>query len=212
MGEVTKTYAGLVGASIERLSALSDGVFAVAMTLLVVDLHHPVKETIHSEQALQVALLAMSPQLMTYFMTFLGLGIFWLGQQTQLVHFARGDRGLSWIHIGFLCAVALMPLSTRLLREFIHYRTALLCYWVNVLLLGLMLYVSWRHAVRRGLVRADTPPEAGEAIERMLIIVQLIWAAGALLSFVNPHLSIAFVILVQLFFAITPYIGRLGRS
>jgi uncharacterized membrane protein len=45
-------------------------------------------------------------------MTFLTLGIFWLGQQTQLNHLARSSRGFSWLHIAFLFAVSLTPLST----------------------------------------------------------------------------------------------------
>jgi hypothetical protein len=51
--------------------------------------------------------------------------IFWVGQQTQFNHFARGDRNLAWIHIAFLCAVSLTPFSMSL-AKFIHYRIALL--------------------------------------------------------------------------------------
>ena len=75
-------------------------------------------------------------------------GIFWVGQQTQLNQFARADRNLAWIHIAFLCAITLPPFSTSLLAEFIHYRIALLTYWLNILLLGLTLYWSWSYATR----------------------------------------------------------------
>ena len=63
-----------------------------------------------------------------YAMSFLTLGIFWVGQQTQLNHLERADRDLAWLHIWYLAAVALMPFSTRLLAEFIEFRTALLVY------------------------------------------------------------------------------------
>jgi uncharacterized membrane protein len=66
-----------------------------------------------------------------------------VGQQTQLNHLARSDRELTWIHLAFLFAVTLMPFSTRLLNEFLSYRTALLGYWANILILGVALYFSW---------------------------------------------------------------------
>jgi len=141
---MSTSYNQIAGQSIERLAALSDGIFAVAMTLLVLDLHTPARETVHTEHDLWHALVAMSPQLITYLLSFVTLGIFWTGQQTQLHHVARGDRHLTWIHIAFLFAVSMMPFSTRLLAEFISYRTALLAYWGNVLLLGSVLHAGWR--------------------------------------------------------------------
>src|SRR5205807_1860197 len=108
-------YNRIAGQSLERLAALSDGIFAVAMTLLVLDLHVPPSESIGTEQDLLNALGSLSPRLLTYLMSFMTLGIFWVGQQTQLNHFARSDRNLAWIHIGFLLAVTLMPFSTGLL-------------------------------------------------------------------------------------------------
>ena len=105
-------YNRIAGRSLERLAALSDGIFAVAMTLLVLDLHAPASDLIHSEGQLWRALAAMSPQLITYLMSFLTLGIFWHGQQAQLESFASSDRHLSWIQIAFLFAVSIMPFST----------------------------------------------------------------------------------------------------
>lgn len=90
-------YNHIAGQSLERLAALSDGIFAVAMTLLVLDLRVPLSETIQSEQDLIHTLVVLSPRLLTYFMSFLTLGIFWVGQQTQLSFFVRSDRNLSWI-------------------------------------------------------------------------------------------------------------------
>src|SRR5215471_9084383 len=119
-------YNRIAGQSVERLAALSDGVFAVAMTLLVLDLKTPAIEAIHSEQDLWHALQALFPRLIVYVMTFMTLGIFWIGQQTQLNHLARSDRSLSWIHLVFLFTVTLTPFSTSLLAEHTRYRVALL--------------------------------------------------------------------------------------
>ena len=164
------SYNRIAGQSVERLAALSDGIFAVAMTLLVLDLRVPATEAVHNEHDLGRALVAISPQLLMYLMSFTTLGIFWVGQETQLSHLARSDRHLTWIHIAFLFAVTIMPFSTRLLAEFMSYRTALLAYWGNILLLGLVLYCSWGYATRRGLVKDDMPAEVPAAICRRIVI------------------------------------------
>src|SRR5579862_7478172 len=136
-------YNQIAGRSVERLAALSDGIFAVAMTLLVLDLRVPAVDAIHSERDLWHALAAAAPQIVMYMMTFLTLGIFWIGQQTQLNHLSRSHRALTWLHIAFLFAVTLMPFSTRLLAEFAPYRAALVVYWANIAVLGATLYLSW---------------------------------------------------------------------
>jgi len=204
-------YNAIQGRSLERLAALSDGIFAVAMTLLVLDIHIPPAESVHSEAALLQALAALGPQWMAYLMSFLTLGIFWAGQQTQLNHLREGSRDLTWIHLAFLFAITLMPLTTRLLAEFIVYRSALVFYWLNILLPGAMLYWSWFYAMRHDLVKEDTAKEIRGAICRRILIAQSLYAFGALLCLVNNYASIAVIVLVQLNYAIAPRWGkRLG--
>jgi len=198
------SYNRVAGESVERLAALSDGIFAVAMTLLVLDLRAPAKEAIHGDRDLWIALGAMAPQAIAYLMSFLTLGIFWLGQQAQLSRFARSSQRLSWTHIAFLFAVTLMPFSTRLLAEFIQLRAALLCYWANILLLGSVLYASWRCARASNLLKEGTTAEVGKAIERRILIGQALYALGALLCLVNTYWSIVFIVLVQLNYAVAP--------
>jgi uncharacterized membrane protein len=201
-------YNRIQGRNLERLAALSDGIFAVAMTLLVLDLHLPAAEQVHSEGALWGGLCATGPQWLTYGMSFLTLGIFWAGQQTQLNHLAEGTRDLSWIHLAFLFAVTLVPLSTRLLGEFIHYKLALGIYWLNILVLGAVLYWSWSYATRKELIKADTPDEVRGSICRRILIAQSWYALGAALCFVSVWISIAAIGLVQLNYAIAPRFSR----
>src|SRR5260370_31634334 len=144
---MSTSYNRIAGQSVERLAALSDGIFAVAMALLVVDLDLPAKELGNTEGDLRRVLMHMAPQLLVYLMSFVTLGILWVGQQTQLNHLERSDRDLTWIHLAFLFAVTLMPFSTRLLAEFISYRGALLAYWSNILLFGVLVYLSWWRAI-----------------------------------------------------------------
>ncbi|HVZ83875.1 MAG TPA: TMEM175 family protein [Terracidiphilus sp.] len=201
-------YNRIQGRNLERLAALSDGIFAVAMTLLVLDLHIPAAEHIHGEHELLAALCVLGPQWLTYGMSFLTLGIFWAGQQTQLNHIGEGTRDLTWIHLGFLFTITLMPLSTRLLAEFITYRAALLLYWLNILAPGAMLYWSWAHATHAGLVKEDTPVEVRASICRRVMIAQSLYAAGAALCVINTWVSIAAIVLVQLNYVLAPFEKR----
>ena len=197
-------YNRIQGRNLDRLAALSDGIFAVAMTLLVLDLHLPSAAQVYGDGELLRALAALGPQWITYGMSFLTLGIFWAGQQTQLNHLAEGTRDLTWIHLGFLFAVTLLPLSTRLLAEFIHYRAALGIYWLNIFVLGAMLYWSWAHATHAGLIKTDTPQEVHGSICRRILIAQSLYAAGAAFCFINTWVSIAAIVLVQLNYALAP--------
>jgi uncharacterized membrane protein len=209
---MTTLYNRIAGQSVERLAALSDGVFAVAMTLMVLDLRVPATESVHSEHDLWRALLALSPRLIMYMMSFLTLGIFWIGQQTQLNHLARSDRSLSWIHIAFLFTVSITPFSTMLLAEFPAYRLALIVYWLNILLLGTTLYFSWLCATDKKLVKHDMPPEVPIAIRRRILIAQALYAFGALLCVFSTYWSIAFIVLVQLNYAIAPRLPVRART
>ncbi len=194
MSLMTTSYNAIAGQNVERLAALSDGIFAVAMTLLVLDLRLPATEAVHSEHDLWHALAALSPQIVMYLMTFMTLGIFWVGQQTQLNHLVRSNRSLTWIHIVFLFAVTIMPFSTRLLAQLPSYRTALLVYWLNILLLGITLYFSWLCAEETGVVKAELPKDIPTAIKRRIVIGQGLYAFGALLCIVSTYLSIAFTL------------------
>src|SRR5271169_2242945 len=209
---MTTNYNQIAGQSAERLAALSDGVFAVAMTLLALDLRAPAADAIHSEHDLWRALLALAPRLLMYMMSFLTLGIFWIGQQTQLNHLSHSDRSLSWIHIVFLFAVTLTPFSTMLLAEYPVYRVALIVYWLNILLLGTTLYFSWMCAMDKSLVKHDLPPEVPIAIKRRILTGQALYAFGALLCVFNTYWSIAFIVLVQLNYAIAPRLPGRART
>jgi uncharacterized membrane protein len=203
-------YNLLAGQSRERLAALSDGVFAVAMTLLVLDLKTPAEAVVHSDGELLRALGAIAPRLVIYLMSFMTLGIFWVGQQTQLNELERSDRDLTWVHLAFLAGITLMPFSTSLLAEFISFRSALLLYWLNILLLGAILFWSWRAAMARGLL-AERAREISTAVERRIVVAQSLYAAGAALCFVSTYLSLAAIVAVQLIYVIGPRRGLLSR-
>ena len=202
------SYDRIAGGSVERLAALSDGIFAVAMTLLALEIRLPATEVMHGERELLQALAHIAPQILIYLMSFVTLGIFWVGQQSQLNHLERSDIRLTWLHLGFLFAVTLMPFSTKLLAEFVSYRTALLGYWLNIFVFGLLLYVSWRYSTRAKLVREDIPAEVPVAIYRRIVVAQAFYAFGAVLCVFSTYWSIAVIVLVQLRYAVWPWFQR----
>ena len=216
-------YNRIAGQSLERLAALSDGIFAVAMTLLVLDLHVPVTSFINvvlplwangalqNEHVLGTQLVKLLPNLLTYLMSFLTLGIFWVGQQTQLNNFTRSNRHLTWLNLVFLLAVTLTPFSTGLLAAFITFRLAIVVYWLNIVLLGSMLFISWRYARHAQLMKDEVTAEIFAANQRRIVIAQSLYAFGALLCIINTYVSIGFIVLVQLNYAIAPRFGRLDR-
>lgn len=201
---MTSRYNRIAGQSIARIEALSDGVFAVAMTLLVLDLHAPAREAIANEADLLNALAALAPKLVVYLMSFLTLGIFWVGQQTQLNHTGRANRDLAWIHLAFLFAVTLMPFSTIVMSGFIAYRAALLLYWGNILLLGVLLYAAWGYACRAQLQSSDVTEDIRKGVRDRIVVSQSLYAFGAALCLVNTYWSLGFIILVQLNYAVAP--------
>jgi uncharacterized membrane protein len=204
------SYNDIVGHHIARLTNLSDSIFGVAMTLLILEIRLPA-DYLETDRQLWDALLALGPRFMVYFMSFLTLGIFWNAQQVQLSRFSRGDRHLTWIHIAFLATVAITPFSAALLENFIHLRVALAIFSLNLLLLGLMLYTSWQYASANGLLRNDVSPEEQHAIGRRIVLAQALYATGFALCAFSTFLSIVAIALIQFGLAFAPTIWWFKR-
>ncbi|MEI9989961.1 MAG: TMEM175 family protein [Rhizomicrobium sp.] len=204
-------YNRIAGRNRERLAALSDGVFAFAMTVLVLDIRPPPLDDIHSEAGLVRALMHLAPRFLTFVMSFMTLGIFWVGQQTQHDALAHADRAYTWLHIGFLMAVCVLPFSTALLSEYIEFRAALLVYWFNILLLGVFLLAGWYRAKWFGLVSPNAPYNADDAFVKRVFRAQALYAIGAALCVFSTWWSIAVIFAVQLNYVIAPRIWPFNR-
>lgn len=200
---MSKTYNQIAGKNIGRIEAVSDGVFAIAMTLLVLDIHVPLSEAVHSEGELMRAFCTLTPRLLSYFLSFLTLGIFWTGQSAQYTYIERSDRNLNWISLFFLLAVSILPFTTAFLSEYIHFRFAIGVYWFNILMLGVLVYVHWAYADSHGFITLQGAEReaVSRAIRRRVIIAQALYAFGALLCFINTYLSIGVIIAIQLNYA-----------
>jgi uncharacterized membrane protein len=204
-------YNSFAGGDVGRIAALSDGIFAFAATVLVLDFHSPDPADIHSEAELLGALAGSAHRLLPWALSLLTLGIFWVGQQTQLNHLARSNRDLTWLHLVFLAIVTVLPFSTRLFADFFTYRSAFLIYWANIFVLGLAVYATWANAERAKLIREDAPPQLSDAVRKRIIIAQSLYAIGAIVGLLNVTLGIALIILIQLNYAIAPRLPILSR-
>jgi uncharacterized membrane protein len=206
-------YNLIAGHSLDRLSGLSDGIFAVAMTLLVLGLIVPPATRISSEGDLAQALAQLLPSVVTYTMSFLTLGIFWVAQQTQFSQLKSSDRNFAWLQLGFLLAVTLVPFSTGLLAHFITFRVALLVYWLNILVLGFVLLAGAEYALRAHLFAAEGEDQGAviRVIRRRVLVAQALYAVATALCVFNTYVSIALIVVIQLNYAVAPRIPLLHR-
>jgi uncharacterized membrane protein len=204
MHRLPTTYNEIAGRSLERLAALSDGVFAFAMTLLVLDLKVPTALGIRSSVQLWHALAPLAPRMVTYILSFLTLGIFWFAQQAQLHHCRQSDKRLAWIHVFYLLVVAIMPFSTALLSAFIAYPAAVMCYWLNLLLLGAALLASICYANKAGLLKQDDSAAPSAIHIRRILVYQGIYLVGALACSISTYLSIAIFLVAQFASILSP--------
>ena len=216
-------YQRVSGSNLDRLAALNDGVFAIVLTLLVLDLHVPAETLIHPQQPLWQAgglpaegelwhaLGEVGPSLLAYLLSFLTLGMFYVGAQTMFDHLDRTDRHFTWLNLTFLLGVSLLPFSTALLARFITFRVAMAIYWVNLLLLGLLLLAGLRYARGAKLLDPERSDAFAAAFRRRIVVPQVLYAVAFALSVVNTYLSIALFVLLQLLSAVAPNIRPLNR-
>ena len=211
---MAEPYNRFTGQSLERLTALSDGLFAVAMTLLVLDLRVPVSTagSMYSERGLGGALLKLGPSFAAYLLSFTMLGTFWLAQHTLLDILGRCDRTLTWINLGFLFVVSLLPFSTALLAHYVHLRLAVGVYWLNILLLGAGLEWGVRYG-RKTFVPADAQPARSRlsTFRRRILLAQSLYTFAALICLISTQASVIALAIVQLYFIVSPRLPALGH-
>jgi uncharacterized membrane protein len=201
-------YNKIAGQRIQRIEAISDGVFAIALTLLILDIKIPVSELIRSEKDLINAFAGLSSKFISYFLSFLTLGIYWSAHSTQFHFISKSDRNLNWINLFFLLFVSLIPFTTAFLSEYITFKFAIWVYWLNIVLLGAMLAINWHYANKHNFISLEEKElrPVGKAIKRRILEAQSLYTLGALLSFINTYISITVLVIIQLNYGIMPWL------
>ncbi len=142
----TRLFGG--GRDTGRIEAFSDGVFAIALTLLVLDLRVP---ELHG-RSVWSAILQLWPQFLGYVLSFLIIAINWVFHHRKFRAIVRYDTRLIWINLAFLFFVALVPFPTSLLSEYAPDPAAVSLYAASVAVLGLLATVLWQYAYRMDLL------------------------------------------------------------
>jgi uncharacterized membrane protein len=172
--------------ALHRLAALTDGVFAIVMTLLVLEIGVPeiAHSSLHAE--LPRRLLELWPKLLSYGISFILLGMFWYLHHIAFHYIKRSDNGLVWLNILFLMFVALIPFSTSLFGSYGTEQLSLVIYAGNLLLVNVMRFLFWTYATGKyRLVDRDISPRLLKWDRSISIGMSLIFMLMIGVSFIN---------------------------
>jgi uncharacterized membrane protein len=151
-----------------RLEAFSDGVFAIAITLLVLDIAVPAGAGEH----LLRSMAHLWPSYLAYLVSFSTIGAIWLGHSAITDYLERADSVFMRLNLLLLLVVAFLPFPTRLFADFLGEdkpeRVAANIYGITLLVASALLLVLWRYAVHEGLVRPDANDEEIQLLTQRL--------------------------------------------
>lgn len=180
-----------------RLEAFSDGVFAIAITLLVLEISMPEDESIGD------GLLSLWPSYVAYVTSFLTIGGIWLSHTLMTEHLRTTDAILMRLNLAVLLFVSFLPFPTRLLAETMNdtedARVAAPFYGAFLLVLGVLLAAMWRYGVGAGLVRSDTADEDIAALTQRLSPAVLLYLVAIVIGLLLPRLAPLLYISIAIF-------------
>jgi len=173
------------------------------MTILVLEIVAP--HLSHSEASIELAkrLLELWPVFLSYASSFIILGFFWIGHDSQFHYIKRVNRTLLWITIFFLMFIALIPFSTSLLGEYQDQQISVLIYGANLIIALCWNYLHWWYATKdHRLVDSDLDPILITVISRRYLMGIIIFLVVIAVSFINIHLSLVLYICAPLYYLI----------
>jgi TMEM175 potassium channel family protein len=169
------------GLAKNRIEALADGIFAVAMTLLVLDIKSPVNLRIDTTAGLIEYLATLEHSFAMYAISFVVLAIFWIAHHVLFHYIRHVDRRLLWMNMAFLLLVTFVPFSTDLLGDHGHLTLPVFVYGLNLIALGALLALQLRYlGAHPAMAAADLTPSAATEMRNE------VWVYGAI-----PLLSMA---------------------
>jgi uncharacterized membrane protein len=203
-----------------RLEALTDGIFAIVMTLLVIEIKVPELHDHFSETALIDGLKSLLPLFFSFALSFAVLVNYWFSHNFLITVMAKNtSRNLSYINLLFLAFVSLIPFSSHLLGSYPESNIAVAIYSLHVLIIALLIFVIREYIIRSP--RIENPESENLKLDAhgkftskdsFYGVVRIILAVGCavlalIFSFFNTYLSI-FLLLIPVFTGIVP--GSLG--
>lgn len=190
------------GEYLTRLETLTDGVFAIVMTILVFGIQVPKN---HDRDDLLKHLVDLWPEFLAYGISFAVLGIYWIGHHATFRFIRRINPELLWLNLCFLAFLSLIPFSARILASDHNSPVALVWYGGNLIAVGFAMLAIWEHATRRHrLVDAETP-KGVIAYARSRIYVGLgAYSISILVAFFAPTISLLIYALVPSVYILPP--------
>lgn len=187
----------------DRLNTLIDGIFAIVLTLLVLDIKLP--ET-SSEIDLAGQIIALWPQLFSYALSFIILALFWLGHQLEARYIRQSDDIHLWLSLLFMMFIALVPFSSSLLGAHTNSPTAVIVYSCNIFVASLLRYIHWRYvSYKCRLISRDLNAQLVSNASRAFLSTPILCLFAIVLALISVKLS-----LVILTVAMTNILLRVG--
>jgi uncharacterized membrane protein len=197
-----------------RLEAFSDGVFAVAITLLVLNFRPP--DNLLNDQDLWPMLIAQWPMLFAYVTSFATIGIMWLNHHRLFKQIKRTDTGLLLLNLLLLLFIVFVPVPTALLSEYVvhpNQHAAAIVYSGTFFLTACCFNLLWRYAsYHNRLIGKDADTRAVTAISRQYLFGPLLYLVSFGLAWVNTLASVIVTFALALFFALPARPPRQLRS
>jgi uncharacterized membrane protein len=190
--------------STARLETFADGVFAIAATLLILNVDAQIGE--HSS-ALGHRLLEIWPSYIAYAVSFVTIGIIWSNHHTVMGQLGRVDRTFLMLNVLLLLCVAFVPFPTRLIAEHLRDRHALeaaaLAYGATMTVMSVMYFTLWMYASHAGrLLHSDANPRVVSGITRSYLPGTPVYLTATLIAFVSPLASVIMFAAIALFYVI----------
>jgi uncharacterized membrane protein len=173
---------------LDRLMALTDGVFAIAITILVLDLRVPADI---APRELSAQITDLVPEFISYAISFAVIAIYWQAQREVFDDIERNDAVLTWLTFAFLMAIAFLPFPTLLIGEFFTKQISVVFYAADAAVASLLLVgISWY--ARRGhrLVPEDVDDERGRLRTAQGLAVPVVFLASIAVSFWSPRVAL----------------------
>lgn len=194
-----------------RIETLVDGVFAIVMTVLVFNFHAPLQEEVDKVGLLQ-ALASLAPTLLGYVITFVILGVLWVGHHNQYFYIRRADRVLLWINIFFMMTVALLPFTAEVFSSYGQDRVAIILYNINLIVAGAIMFCHWWYATRDNhLLGQKIEPGVRQIVSRRILTPPALYLLAIGVSLVSVQLSIVIDILVPIIYVLPNRVDHLFR-
>ena len=183
-----------------RVEAFSDGVLAIAITLLVLEIHVPQLVVATSAREAWVALVTLAPKLLSYLLSFLFIAVFWVNHHGFFRLIRHVDVALLWLNIMLLLALSFIPFPTAMIGEYPRNPLALALFSVVLMLAGIVFNLMWRHSESHGLFHSGISLAMVGRATVLGLIGPALYGLAAVVAFVFPLATWALLIVVPLIY------------